>query len=910
MRNMSDYKNARMIALTLYEKEYSESGDVEVAIQKATSTAVGLFSGVDKEALLDDLRTSINIQIGKSTTLVDEDPGHLPWLKEAKTEINWELWERYRRYLLHEKAWSPEVVRNLDNTTDEILELLEDPRKRDRPFDRKGLVVGYVQSGKTANFTGLINKAIDAGYKLVIVLGGIHNSLRSQTQMRLDEEVLGFETSRKMSVSDEELESRRIGVSRLIGEKFVNIGFLTSRDEKGDFSRKIARTISIQPGDVPFLLVVKKNATVLNNVLNYFRNDSPLASKSPDVPYKTVKNVPFLLIDDEADQASVNTGDLVDEDGKFISDYDPTKINRLIRELYVTFEQRTYVGYTATPFANIFAHDSAEHSKYGAELFPSSFIISLPKPSNYFGPTEVFGLGEDTPGHPVVRVVTDGERLVIDNHKKDFRPAVVPDSLRTAIYSFLISTAIRRVRGQTKVHNSMLVHVTRFTAVQKKIKDLVEEEKDRIRRAIRYGEGSSSVLNKLHRVWVEDYVPTTSFMRPEEPQESWERISSEFLHVIESIKVKEINGSAGDILDYKEHKADGLNVIVVGGDKLSRGLTLEGLTVSYYLRNSKMYDTLMQMGRWFGYRLGYEDLCRIYTTEDLISWFQHIAVATEELREEVERMANAKATPADFGLRVRSHPTMLVTSQLKMKSGTQVKISYDGTLTETTIFDKDPNVLDLNFSVADGFVRLLGKPVENYLQLSGRNGGDSTHYVWTNVAGERVAEFLEQYSTHTNAIRANTKLIAQYIRKQMQTHDELTDWTFVMISLRTPYEPGKIEVVGGYNVNCVRRDFRTNDETLAFRRLITPDHEFLDFSKQQLQVIKQLSDGDKISNASIREHRSKKKGVLLMYPLSRSAYGLEQAPIGIAVSFPNSESAEKVSYVVNNVYMENDFVNA
>ncbi|WP_256758443.1 Z1 domain-containing protein [Cohnella sp. WQ 127256] len=912
---MGQYKSARIIALTLYEQEYKQTQDIDQSIKNAVEKAITLFSDVDKNLLISDLKESINISVGNSFVLQGKDIDYKPWLTaENKTQTKWTLWERYRRYLLEEKRWGTEVVQSLDNTTDDILGLIQNP-KVDHPFDRRGLVVGYVQSGKTANFTGVINKAIDAGYKLIIVLAGMHNSLRSQTQMRLDEEVLGFETSKKIvgKIHEAVAGDKRIGVTTLTGENFVNVGFLTSRDEKGDFNRRVANQITIQPGSIPFLLVVKKNASVLKNLLDYFRDDSPLAKHDAKSNLKSVSNVPLLIIDDEADQASVNTGDITDEDGSILQDYEPSKINKLIRELYVTFDQRAYIGYTATPFANIYIHDTAVHEQYGAELFPSSFIISLPKPSSYTGPAEVFGLSEDDDSEeqPIIRIVDDGERLIKESHKKTDVPNILPDSLIKAMYSFLLSTAIRRVRGQKKVHNSMLIHVTRFNVIQNKITLMVEEQKNKIRRQLRYGEASGNSLaikDELKSLWVQDYLPTSKKMRGDKSTEEWEDIEKELLPAMESIIVKEINGSAGDVLDYKDNSEDGINVIAVGGDKLSRGLTLEGLTVSYYLRASRMYDTLMQMGRWFGYRVGYEDLCRLYTTKDLFKWFRHIGVAMEELRAEFQLMASRKSTPDEFGLRVRAHPIMEVTSRLKMKTGTPMKMSYKCSISETTIFNMDEDVLDRNFSATETFLRTLGQPDKDFKTKLGHEKNDS-HYFWPNVDGARVVQFLEQYTTHSDAVRANSRLLANYITNQIG-YQELTDWTIVLISINETKDFYQ-KRIADLAVNCVTRNSdNTSDRynVTSIRRLVTPSHELLDFGPDQLENIKVKSDGDKIQNIMARRERSSEKGLLMIYLLNPTKLEVSQTPVGIALSFPDSETAAQVDYVANNVYMENELL--
>ncbi len=238
----------------------------------------------------------------------------------------------------------------------------------------------------------------------------------------------------------------------------------------------------------------------------------------------------------------------------------------------------------------------------------------------------------------------------------------------------------------------MLVHVTRFIAVQDIIHQLITEEITAIRRKFEYEKSDSpdSIIRQLEDIFYSDYVPTTRYMKNIlddclVSETSWDQVREHIFDVISRIQVKVINGTARDALDYTDHP-DGLSVIAVGGDKLSRGLTLEGLSVSYYLRASRMYDTLMQMGRWFGYRPGYPDLCRLFTSQDLAQWYRDINQASEELRREFDYMSALNATPADYGLRVRTHPDgLLITAVNKMRSGTLMDLSYSNSIVECTV---------------------------------------------------------------------------------------------------------------------------------------------------------------------------------------------------------------------------------
>lgn len=287
------------------------------------------------EDVVRQLECRYNVRIGISTELVDKS--HKLWLPTRKSEINWRYWNRYKAYLANAKRLPPSVVDGVEESVDRILGLLADPQ-RNGAWDRRGLVVGHVQSGKTSNYTGLICKAVDAGYRVIVVLAGVHNSLRSQTQQRLDEGFLGFD-----SVA---MRRRTAGPIPPIGvAKFDSTcptpNTVTTR--QGDFSRQVANQFLIQPTQT-LLFVVKKNASVLNNLLGWVQRGFPASMSTATRPF--VPEVPLLVIDDEADHASVDTKAIPrTEDGTPDPEHNPTAINRAIRKLLYSFEKSAYVGY-------------------------------------------------------------------------------------------------------------------------------------------------------------------------------------------------------------------------------------------------------------------------------------------------------------------------------------------------------------------------------------------------------------------------------------------------------------------------------------------------------------------------------------------------------------------------------------
>ncbi|HKP90077.1 MAG TPA: Z1 domain-containing protein [Thermoleophilaceae bacterium] len=893
--------------------------------------AMGRPVAVDPTLLVREVESLVNVFVGRGTSL-DDATDHVPWLPTRRGEIDWRFWDRYRRYLREIKGFPPSSINRLGEITDDVLGRLEDPL-RPGPWDRRGMVVGQVQSGKTANYTGLICKAADAGYKLIVVLAGIHNSLRSQTQLRLDEGFLGFDTQQRRFFDEG---NRRIGVGRLAGEqRLLTVSSLTNSEERGDFNLGVARQVAMQIGSDPVLLVVKKNASILRNLIRWATELHQ--HEHPDTGLMVVPDVPILVIDDEADHASVNTNEVTyDENGRPDDETDPTRINQLIRDLIHRFEQSAYVGYTATPFANIFSYAGEPSTKFGEDLFPRSFIVRLPPPSDHIGPAEVFGVAPDAaaeldarPGLPILRTVDDSENWLGTGHKKDRVPGSVPDSLREAIRAFLLACAARRVRGQVNVHNSMLVHVTRFVAVQEQVAEQISEEIVHLRDRLRYGDGSSPdrLIDQLRDLWERDFVPTSAHFEDEAlTQVTWSAVSEELAAAVSRIEVLRINGSARDALTYYEHP-DGVSIIAVGGDKLSRGLTLEGLSVSYFLRASRMYDTLMQMGRWFGYRPGYLDLCRLYSTRELLDWYRDITAANEELLLLFDEMAAVGGTPSDFGLRVRkSSDGLLITARAKMRHGREMRLSFDNSMVETIAFHTDADVQRRNLELVERFLGRESSAGHGPERAPSRASGG--RLVWRGVPGSDVADLLDDFTTHEAARKAQGALLARYIRSCV-TRGELLEWTVGLMSGRAGGVPANI---AGHDLTLVQRaalSDASDERVYRVRRIVSPSDELIDLPEdavtRALERTREMwkanppsgrrkGDPEVPSGPAIRRERPRGRGLLLLYPLSPGeAYGdgdprrfPERFPpiVGFGVSFPRSDTAPTIDYVVTNTYWQ------
>jgi hypothetical protein len=885
---------------------------------------------VDVDRLSRDIETDYNVHVGNWNALAD-DGDHVAWLPQRHDDINWRLWNRYARYLSTTNRMARASRERLDEITTDVLGRLEDP-ERPGGWDRRGLVAGQVQSGKTGNYIGLICKALDAGYKLVVVLAGVHNSLRSQTQSRVDEGILGFDTRKNLRYDQADAD-KFVGVGRLAGQ-LLHVNSFTSSKQTGDFSRRVAENIGVAVGGHdPIVLVVKKNKSILTNLHEWA---TELRSEiDPDSGRSILRDVPVLVIDDEADHASIDTNGTKRGD----EEHNPSVINRLIRKFVRTFEQSAYVAYTATPFANIFIDPDAVHGEAGEDVFPKSFIVNLPAPSTYVGPARVFGLREDigtsidaVEALPIVRPVRDYDAWMPDKHKSSHvPPRPLPESLRAAILSFLIAGAIRNARGQGDRHHSMLIHVTRFTAVQRIVTEQVQAELDDVRSRLMYGEGADPIVQeRVAELYRADYRPThreigrmPDLADQTGPLPSLDELLGLLPEIAQRTHIRTINGQSQDAFEYIDHP-EGVSVIAVGGDKLSRGLTLEGLSMSYYLRSTRMYDTLMQMGRWFGYRPGYLDVCRLYTTPELQAWYASITAASEELLREFDYMAAANRTPRDFGLRVVQHPDgLLVTSPSKLRHARRISISFAGAISETIIFDRSAAIRERNWSALEAMLNRLD---ETACRPDPREpDGD---FVWHGVPADIVTALLATYEAHPAALKAQPKALREYIRARAADHPpELTTWT-VVVANKTRAE--STHPVAGRALGLIERAAfgAAQKDRYSIRRLVSPAHERIDLDprsdawreamsrtigawEQNTRKDRSPTPPTEPAGRAVRSVRSAELGLLIIYPLDpKQAGGLLEGDtpfVGLALSFPASGRAKPIEYQVNPVFWEQEF---
>lgn len=631
-------------------------------------------------------------------------------------------WPALSAYLTDVKGWK-DSIESLDDSSSEIVSLLANPAED--KFRCRGLVVGYVQSGKTANMTAVIAKSVDAGYNLVILLGGVTNKLRAQTQRRIESDVVNRHRHLWLTYTDD--------------------------SDDGDFVKPKNGQFTMPLEGGAQLAVIKKESHRLERLLTTAKATSR----------QTLHRLKVLIIDDECDQASINSA--ADEE-------EMTKINEAIRRIIHAFPAVSYVGYTATPFANVFINPFPVRKDELDDLYPEDFITALPRPDGYFGTREVFGpsgisaddehdgdygksMLRHIPPQEVAKLTPGGK-----NQYKTFAPAMTVQ-LEHALVWFLITCAIRRGRNQLS-HMTMLIHTSSYVAQHENMATLISAWLKGNSADIRNLGGRMGMLfdqvfaSETRRVPLEYPLATGNFRTD---------LSSYLGDVLDALEVAVENGYSDERLDFTKGQK---TYIVIGGSVLARGLTLEGLCVSFFLRTSRQYDTLLQMGRWFGFRHGYEDLPRLWTTSDLISNFRSLAQVEEEIRREIAVYKSAEVTPIDFAVKVREIPGLAITSAAKMRHAYKTSISFDGRHLQTIRFDHRK---ETNWEATEIFVDALIEEME-----------DNVHpNVFFGVPAGMVRRFLVDYSICDRHLDLNKSMLLGYLDENLT---KLPTWNVAVMS--------------------------------------------------------------------------------------------------------------------------------
>lgn len=885
-----------------------QSPPTPVTIREAVATLRILpnFSEVsddDAELLARELEERVGISMGLGAIV--EDHNFRPWLHDARAKGLMEpyYWKRYEQ-LLRSKRLPRDVIIAMDEVTDRVLDRMGNPGDNSA-WARKGMVVGHVQSGKTANYTGLIGKAADAGYRLIVVIAGIHNNLRNQTQARIDEGFVGRDTGR-LEQRKTKARPRTIGVGNFDDRKVP----VSLTNTIKDFNKATAttNTSQISSYSVPVVLVIKKNSSTLGNLVDWLKEHSVNRGSA-------MVDQPMLLIDDEADNASINI--------KYGKD-EVSKINGQIRELLGLFNRSCYVGYTATPFANIFIDPDSETEVAKQDLFPRHFIIGLDAPTNYFGPRKVFLEGVPEEGRPDhLRYIIDNEDVLPLKHSINQSVDQLPDSLVKALRAFIIARTIRNLRGQSSQHASMLVNASRFTGVQNLLRNRLHEIIERVESAVRVdaAKGTAALANPeiaaLKACWQDEYCDVFP---------DWDSIQANLLPVLASASVVAVNSASPGSLDYDNGTDTGLTIIAVGGFSLSRGLTLEGLTVSYFLRNSMMYDTLMQMGRWFGYRARYEDLCRVWMLKEAAGWYAHIADATEELQAELKRMEQARATPEMFGLAVRSHPSsLLVTARNKMGSGEKhVMIGLSNNFVETTKLSATPVAIQHNRQAALRFMTAMKAEGHGPKSEKPVSGG----FLLEGVPFRLVDDFLREFDNCRDSVLSDTGPIRKYMSSRED--DELGEWDILLAS-RLSSEKRAPQNMAGWEIVPTERsigadDLKRNILAISGKRSRVASRgvektgvapELAKEVERHYRIGEKISEGGTVNYPDWIYRSVRKRPLLVLFHIRIKPDDVEPEDIDLipdqpvvawSISFPRSARPdEKVEYILNTTKMRELF---
>lgn len=771
----------RVRPLTFDELETKAAGFAELLFED--------LSAIEIDDILKELTLENTIEMARGDSIVDKATFE-PWIAKRRKETETPRWDAYKKLLIS-RDWEANVINRLDEQTDDVVELMGDPAQADGTWPRRGLLMGEVQSGKTATYLGILNKALDYGYRIIIVIGGHTENLRQQTQTRFDTDLLGIDSETwEDGISNAAL--RYVGVGEISG---LRSHLMTT--VRHDFSKsKRGSSITWVESGLPTVFITKKTPSLLNNIRTYIKSQAPGGRL----------DIPLIVIDDESDWGSPNTR----------AKDDPTSVNRAIRALLDVSTRSSYLAITATPFANIFIDDQAAFEfieKPGkgepepedpgtilTDLFPSDYIRVMSPPNTYLGIGTYFPEG----GHAAISTeVDDCLRIIPIKHKNHHPVTVLPESLKTAMIEFLLGTAVRRIRDQKTKAASMLINVSRFKSVEGSVAKLAEEFLQQMVAVIlsefaRRVTARSTTAAMIREIWTVRFANVTDV--------TWEQAAETLVGIAHEFRVDLINGDTAKgrakrrkLMTVAERETDDLvPKIVVGGDILSRGLTLEGLQVSYFVREPRTMDTLMQMGRWFGYRPRFGDLVRIWMPETTRTDFERSAEVTEELRDTLLDMKGRDLTPRDFGLRVRVHPDSVAIVAANKGRDTEVveigPIVWQNRLAESYDLTGKVSVEEQNQKAVETLVAELGASAS--VKTSG--GFDS----WSNVPLDVILNFFGTFQGDRESqwFGPDSALPITDAFKFTPGSDR---WTVVLVSSRGGGAPHQF---GDISVNMSRRN--------------------------------------------------------------------------------------------------------
>jgi hypothetical protein len=957
--------------------------------------------------LKDFLESSFAQVIENDVTLIAKKRDHSPWLSEDR-----KIWKnanntnaQFAWYKSQSGFKLGNAFEDLNESTDEILSLLEDPIRRKGNWKTRGMVVGDVQSGKTSHYIGLITKAIDSGYKLIIVCSGIYNALRAQTQKRIEENTI--KTSQPGELNKVFFATGKPDYIYKDGVRIVVA--------ENDFSAETAKQISMTNLD-PTILVVKKHVAVLANILMWLNKQEGMEKTNKEWTWNESRwrsdthrqllpkhqlacDQPLLFIDDECDSASIDissrkTKGPQDEWSEELQEEfrkaDPSKTNQLIRRILMCFKRSAYVGYTATPLANTFVNYSSYKEEDGFDIFPKDFIRLLKRYEDHIGPEDVFGVAEKNydPEHeevvslsenidknerPQVKWVYDyrddhddptfvKEDGSIDEEERDkkyrneakdkdevkgwlplYHPNgfqclykqedILPPTLREAINVFLINITIRHLRKNIIKHNSMLIHVSRFKSVQGLVFGQVKKYLNDLKEKISYSQDKKildDIKKEFNNIWVND---TQKNFNADKFLESnkikfdtvWKKILETITSESNPLEIVQINSQSDDVLDYENHK-NGWNVVVIGGAAISRGITLEGLSVTYFTRVAQLptSDTLIQMGRWFGYRKGYEDLWRVYVPKVLHILFRQFSFTMEKAREKFQDLSEQDRSPTDYAIEVPCFPGWNIVSKTKardMKIIAEPYSSFSATSRTPVLYYKDDDRLQ-NIELTNQLINSLSSKYETEKEINIRLEKDKIWnplpfqdekidnnlsideikekifkkgyeqiklrkaYLWRNVDVKDIIKYFGNYRCPPSH-EWTCRIIAAQI-KALSEFNKINNWNLGIFSVKEGVKYSNIKFRNSkIEIPLQQRSiFKPYNNFFSIKTLSDPLAEFMDIEKEEyskgierwLNLYKKTGKcvifRRKINflpsqfKQKIRQQR--KEGLLILYPWSTS----------------------------------------
>lgn len=810
---------------------------------------------------------------------------HVPWY--PPDGIDQFYWNAYARQLREVAGWPEESIISLDDSTRSVIERLSDPT-RPEPYQSRGLVVGYVQSGKTANFTGVIARAADAGYRLFIVLGGLLDLLRDQTQRRLDKDLVGKELLVRGAENEYQSDSEwgnfveHGGLPSELGsfdwQRLTGAHDDYSRLKKGLDALEFERIDKKAPFHARHnlsaakarLIVIKKHPTVMERLI---ADLGSLRAKLADVP--------TLIIDDESDQASVNTTRPESQESEKVR----TATNRQITRLLRLLPRAQYVGYTATPFANVFIDPGDVE-----DIFPKDFIISLDRPDHYMGVSDFYDLGGDAP---------DGYASNEKAHIRSVRGSdSEPGNLQAAIDTFVLTGAIKLYRERKGAgrfrHHTMLVHRSQRRKAHQEDADLVQGVFNQGGYATRIG------YRRLEKLFAQDLQPVSAACAPELPFPrcfaDLEPYIGECMTRLEGDKtVRIVNGDHRD--DTPDFDRQPVWSILVGGTKLSRGYTVEGLTVSYYRRTARASDTLMQMGRWFGYRRNYKDLVRLFIGReeplgkveqlDLYEAFRAICLDEEEFRLELRQyasMTEPRITPKMVPPLVPSH-LLRPTSANKMYNAKVVSENFGGRWCDKTNAPTKKGDIQHN----DRAMKLLLRDRELHrtrLAVSVEGTARDFPALVGTLSPDAVVDFLAACRWSGD----NPHLLARQLDFLRGKHGDAQIERWLVVAPQTQDGTGAKWQAHGIPF-AVRHRARVTPEGDRYKVYTEPAH------KDVATYLCGLIEGDRPSKETVA-WRHEHQAVFLFYPV-RDEKTEQLVSMGFALLFPRNSIATPIRFSVH-----------